>query len=83
MGLLDFLFFMGAKEMSKMTKEATDHTPLDKKYPDAFDDGFGADYEDNGFNKFDDGYPDAFDNNFGTDYEENSFNKFDDRYSNW
>ncbi|MBQ9253443.1 MAG: hypothetical protein IJ180_01565 [Bacteroidales bacterium] len=53
MGLFDILF--GTPEDNKKENKGWfDTTPLDKKYPDAFDDGFGPDYDDNGFNKFDD-----------------------------
>ena len=53
MGFFDGLF--GLPEDNKKKKQDWfDTTPLDEKYPDAFDDGFGAEYEDNGFNKFDD-----------------------------
>lgn len=60
MGLLDDLLFSGVIDgIMKNKKKTKDdwsfgNNTWDKKYPNAFDDDFGADYEDNGFNKFDD-----------------------------
>ncbi|MCQ2326144.1 MAG: hypothetical protein MJZ71_01120 [Bacteroidales bacterium] len=56
MGLLDTILFgiLVDSNKNKKRKSFFDTEPLDKKYPDAFDDNFGKEYNDNGFNKFDD-----------------------------
>ena len=54
-------FWAFDKAMNKMTGRdrgkddwSLGNNTWDKKYPNAFDNDFGADYEDNSFNKFDD-----------------------------
>ncbi|MBR1770256.1 MAG: hypothetical protein IJ748_07365 [Bacteroidales bacterium] len=53
MGFFDVLFGL-PEDNKKKKKDWIEDINWTSKYPDAFDDGFGADYEDNGFNKFDD-----------------------------
>ncbi len=58
MALLDdWLFFSVMDSIMQDKKKddlSFDNNTWDKKYSDAFDNDFGADYENNDFNKFDD-----------------------------